>query len=675
VRVARHLWIVALGLSVAFVATDSVIRLRGTAEILDAFSGRPALDPSSPTGYVGGQRALVMPIIGSDGYHWIMQTQAMLAGAGLRTRHVDYDNAPEGREVHWSGSFRWWLAALALVDHAVSGAPLPIAVERVAPYSNALLFGILLVVLTPVVAWRFGALPAAAVALTLAGTITIFSSFFVNNPDHHGIAHTTALLAVLFVVAGGAGWIRSPENGSTPDARRPTPDPRKWFIASGIAGGVGLWVSAATIVPALIGLGVGGIVATGWLARGAPQTDASRPAPELWRTWGIAGAATSLFFYLLEYAPSHFGWRLEVNHPLYALAWLGGGEVVHRAGRALAGTRTSGSRYGGLLLVGAIVALAVLPATVALAPERTFWVADRLLWTLHRDYIAEFSTFASYWTVIPWAERWENVSALPLVCVAMVGVLWRRAAPADRAVLAVGIPAGVIGVALALAQNRWWGLANSIWVAVLPGVLMLALPRARAARTKLAPALLITALAVVIVPCPLLTIQRWSQADWRDEVEWEEVTGLVVRDVAQTLRARLGTTPGVVVSGPSSSGLLTYFGGMRTLGTFYWENLDGLKATAAIYGASTPDEAHALITRHGVTHLVMFSWNFFAGEYALLSRGLRRGQRVPEDAFVWQMFRTARIPPWLRPLEYQLPAEDSMRNQWVRIFEVVPGAR
>jgi hypothetical protein len=669
----RLLWIAALALALAFVATDSVIRIRGTAEIQDAFSGRPAPDPSSPTGYVLGQRALVMPVIGSDGYHWVMQTQAMLDGAGARIRRVDYDNAPDGREVHWSGSYRWWLAALAFADRAMSGAPLPIAVERVAPYSNALLFGVLLLVLTPLVARRFGAVPAAAVALTLACTRTIFAAFFVGNPDHHGLAHTTALLAVLFVIAGGAGWISTSGDGLPFASRLPLLAARRWFIASGIAGGIGLWVSAATIVPVLIGIGMGGIVATGWLARGVRPAADSQPVPGLWRTWGMSGAVTSLCFYVIEYAPSHFGWRLEVNHPLYALAWLGGGEIVHRASRALAGARaTPATRHDGWMLAGAVVALAALPAVVVLAPHRTFWVADSFLWALHGDYISEFTTFASYWTVITWADRWENVSALPVVCVALVGALWRRATPADRAALVLGIPAGVIGVALAATQNRWWGLANSIWVAVLPGAVALALVRVRDVRTAFAKALLVAALAVIIVPCPLLTIRKWSQFGWRDEVEWEEVTGLVVRDVAQTLRARLGTTPGVVVAGPSSSTLLTFFGGMRTVGTLYWENLDGLRTTAAIYGARSPDEAHALITRHGVTHLVMFSWNFFAGEYALLSRGLREGARVPEDAFVWQMFLTRRVPPWLRPIEYQLPNEDSMRNQWVRIFEVVP---
>ena len=63
-------------------------------------------DPASLTGYQWGQRS---QILSPDGCHWVMQTQRMLADGDLRVRKADYDNHPDGREVHWSASMHWWL--------------------------------------------------------------------------------------------------------------------------------------------------------------------------------------------------------------------------------------------------------------------------------------------------------------------------------------------------------------------------------------------------------------------------------------------------------------------------------------------------------------------------------------------------------------------------------------
>ena len=110
-----------------------------------------------------------------------------------------------------------------------------------------------------------------------------------------------------------------------------------------------VWISAATQVPILIGIGAGVLVA-GRIGRGATPAG-SCIEPGLLRTWSRVGAAVSVLAYLIEYFPSHLGWRLEVNHPLYALAWLGGGELL----------------------------CAALPAGVAGAPSsRRSWIAGGL---------------------------------------------------------------------------------------------------------------------------------------------------------------------------------------------------------------------------------------------------------------------------------------------------------
>jgi hypothetical protein len=151
-----------------------------------------------------------------------------------------------------------------------------------------------------------------------------------------------------------------------------------------------------------------------------------------------------------------------------------------------------------------------------------------------------------------------------------------------------------------------------------------------------------------------------------------DLTEIVTRDVSYRIRQRLGDDPGVIVGGPSTTTWMTFFGGFKGLGTLYADNLDGLKAVASIYSATSSDEALELCRKYGVTHLVIFSWDAFAEEYARLARGLRRSDPPPADAFVFRILQNGGIPSWLRPIPYPMPVQEDLANQYVLLFEVVP---
>jgi len=169
------------------------------------------------------------------------------AGGGARIHRVDYDNAPAGRETHWASPLRWWMAALALVKHAVSGQPLGSAVEWAALYANPLLLGLLLVTLIPLVARRFGLAAAVVLALGVSAAVPFNLYFAADYPDHHGILEACGMLTVLFLVAGGGGLIRAGDTagaGITAEERAavawlPAPGAaRFWFSASAAAAGL-----------------------------------------------------------------------------------------------------------------------------------------------------------------------------------------------------------------------------------------------------------------------------------------------------------------------------------------------------------------------------------------------------------------------------------------------------
>ena len=1044
----RRLWVLALVAMVAFVATDTIIHLRTTYSVsTQHLFTPPVADPGSPTGYALGQRDEILPYVGMDGYHWVMQTQAMMAAGDLRVRWVDYDNytaqQPSGREVHWSSSFRWWVTALAWIEHLYAGVPLPWTVEDVVPFANTVLIVLLIVMLAPSMVRRFGSGLAAMLIIGMAAIGPMYESFSEGKSDHHGLASLSALLTLLFLVGGAAGWVRtdggeaprismnawlpsrrqtklwffvsgllfllglamasfskSPEwaggllgvaavnclltltlwasakpNSPAPAASAPTPEPdssatptkpgpaaamfawlpapslafakkfflgsailgagaglfltvqyvayysrsrtdahylsynvdstlsaglfvlafvnivlaiwlllkspnwlgtpevgredssgpkllgwlpsprqaRNWFIASGIAGGVGLWVSTASEAPVLAEVGLGALLATGLLARGAKKDSPVQADPSLWRVWGWSGAATSIFFYLLEYFPSHMGMRLEVNHPLYAFAWAGGGEILFRLCRWWGGGKLAERPADWAWLGGSAFAVVIVPAIIYVFADKVFWIASwtpnsRFLFIFHEDYIAEFKDMRRYlgamyagpsagytfavvnplillalpmlvWTwrslrklvlgaialglpayvalrlllaVLPFTHdkfpldhKFQLFVAVPIV-VAIVVVCWlrpqweklillvflalgllvydvflhtfdnfmaaQRDFPCDyyawvlmagplvifvcllltwepwknlprpcQALMVLALPGGTLTTILSLREMRWMEIGYAFWIAALIGVI-LALRLHDAFRWSWARrAGLGLFLASVLLPNQVLTWMDWAR--WHLDVPMSdvEVMELVTRDAAQRLRAQIGSDTGVVVSGPTTTTWMSYWGGFKGLGTLYWENLGGLKADMAIYSAATEQEAKDLIKKYGVTHIAIFSWDPFYKEYARLSKEMHRpileseyeaekplrnwvahlqdvaktknwgnwaaklfdvfnGQfDDPETekpkiqgSFIYSLIEGQRVPPWLRFIPYSMPADQPLRGQYINIYEVVP---
>lgn len=279
---ARYGWVPVLALALAFLAVDSARRLDAVAAVSSVrLEGAPdpAPDPSSPSGFEAGQHRLVLPTAGTDGYHWILQTETMVAEGALRVRRTDVDNAPEGREVHWSAPPRWWLAALARARAAVRPDLGPgLALEQVAPGAGAVALGLILLLGAPVVARLMGSAAAALFAGAWVAVFPLYETFMVGIVDHHGWAAATALVSTLLLVVGGGGLVRE---GAGSGGGLPVPRARAaraWFAASGVVAGLGLWVSAATLVPVLAGTAAGALLAS--RVRGG---EGVRAEPGAWR--------------------------------------------------------------------------------------------------------------------------------------------------------------------------------------------------------------------------------------------------------------------------------------------------------------------------------------------------------------------------------------------------------
>jgi hypothetical protein len=649
---------VALLAALAFVAGDNFARLRHlvTLEKLPGVRVAPPVpDAAAATGYVLGRRQLILPRVDYDTYHWIMQVQTTLAHGPERLRRVEYDNAPFGREVHWALPQHAWLAFLARADHAVSGRALGRAVEDAALVSNPLLLGLLLLALIPLAARRFGSAAAALLALGLVSSYPFYLNFTAGNAEHHGAAQACALVMVVCLLGGGAGWVR---DRGKPEERQA----RIWFLASAAAGGLGIWISAASLAPILVGTGLGALASFGVRA-GPAGGEAGSIRPELWRWWGLAGGAFSLLAYGIEYFPGHLGWRLEVNHPLYGLAWMGGGELLCRTGRWAAGpTAERGS--GGAAIVAALVLLGALPTAILLGGGRAFLLADPFLWRLHTQYILEFQSLSSYlsrrgfdFTAI------ARVLPLALLVPSLVFLGRRDTARFRKVQLALALGPAALESILATQQIRWWGFAAGLaLVGTLP-LLSDEEPSAPGPRRRgwwLACALLLAPGAA-----SALLLARADSAYGQDEV-----FGLAERDLASQLRLWAGPAPLVVLSTPDTTTSLIYHGSVEGLGTLYWENRDGLAAAAEIFAAPTAARAGELLRARRVGAIVLVSWDPFLAPYVRLARGLPPRGSLPAGSFAATLLGAGPLPPWLRAIPYPLPPHPALRGQRVWIYAV-----
>jgi hypothetical protein len=441
------------------------------------------------------------------------------------------------------------------------------------------------------------------------------------------------------------------------------------MIVSGLLGAAGLWVSAATVIPAFAGIAFGALIGA-WLgrpARAGNAVSAHDYDPGLWRVWGTAGAVGSLGFYLLEYAPSHFGWRLEVNHPLYALAWWGGGELLARFCSWISGTGFAFTARGRLGSLAAMLALAALPLTVIIGGATLFSVRDTFLWNLHEGYILEFRSLVASLSGASWNERFATLAIWPLLAFPALWHLFRHRAGPGATLLALACGAALPLSALSFLQIRWLGVTQALWLA--PLVAWLAVWRATPApRPRMATGAGVLVLLLGVLPFPLRAIQNWGLPP---QLAVEEAISLVMRDIAWKLRSAAGSAPINVISGPTTTTSLAFYGDTRGVGTLYWENLAGLKTVASIYGAQTEAEALRLCRENSVTHIVIFSWDAFAQPYARLHHG-RAVDASTDDCFVSSLLNTRNIPEWLRPRHYTMLPELAQAGHWVLIFEVHP---
>ena len=545
----------------------------------------------------------------SDSLYWLHLATGLLEKGSWRPRQTDWDNVPLGRPHHWSSPLIWLMTGTARLAAFFSDRPATERLDITSPWINPALFVLLLCAFAWLLGRRTDPWTAGLLVLALATLPPVLRSFSVLHIDHHGLVLIPALGMTLCLLLGLTDPASPPRRG--------------WFIASGLLGGIGLWLQASHQLILIAGT-LGGLLL--WTVCSAPFFPAAKKYlesnlldPPLWRAWAITGTMTSLVAYAVEYAPAHLGLHLEVNHPLYALVWWGGTESILAIALARRQQRWTPARL-------AVIALGVLPAMATFLlmrgeSHRCFLVASPFLQRIH-EHIKEFQPLLS-------TPHGKNpillvllFHSLPFLALLGAGLWASRSLPTrHRMALHLALFPLLPSLLLCLLHTRFSSLlAASLWN--MAAALGLSLPQvARPALRRTSTALLaagcLLGLGIALAPLlnsrlPFMPVDRW-------------VHQVLQRDVARELATLPDFAGSRVLCDYNLAPSLQAFARVQTTGGLYWENIDGLQAATDFFAATRDEEARQLLAKRGIRWVVF--------------------ENRPGSASTWHYYRTGNTSP------------------------------
>jgi len=664
-------WLPWLGFALVLLAIVAWVVVH--AFLVDTVTVRlcEALDKDIP---VEKRMPVFLSEIAFDGYTWNRHAENLGKDGDLRLRFTDMDNAPDGREVHWNSGFAWYLRGLGEVYRAFTGDTLRNSIFRMSIWANPILLVVAIGIFSTLSARRFGPLCGTVIAIGMVAVPTFYEGFLPAYPDHHGLI-AFALLGMLFGIAwAGAGWVQV-ESGDDFVPPHSLKQARHGIIFSAICGAAGLWISALSTAIVLGAIGMAAVVsalASRWLVR----KDGCQFHPELWKLWALWGAGGSFVFYLIEYFPNHMSMRLEVNHPLYALAWIGGGWIIAEVSGWLNRSVTKPVAFPWAKLILPLACCAVLPLAMLIGGSAVYIPNDPFLGRLWKNIaellplITRINMGGLTWQV---AVGWYPA----LIVASFVIMFFRSVGPGTKTTLVCLIVPILIITGLQLYQVRWGMLAGPLYIGlagiIIPQVWRL-VPASPVARSLGAVVLLGFGFLFVQPSFRNAFVGAWSQYRSPENLQLTPGQGLALlhRQMARTLLDDANGKPIVLLSSPNSSCLLSSIGGFQTVGTLYWENVDGLKKAAEALNAQTDEEGLALIQKLGVTHVSVMSWENFIEPFFGILYPERRPDKTFANSVGKKMLIDRSIPSWSRPLVFPPNELSKGLQQQILLLRVAP---
>lgn len=614
--------------------------------------------------------------IAFDGYMWNRLAEELGQNGEWRARFTKFDNSPEGRESHWSSGFALYLRGMGEIYRAINGDSLRNSIFRMSIWANPILLVLAIGIFSTLSARRFGPLCGTVLAAGMVSVPTFYEGFMPAYPDHHGII-AFCILGMLFGIAwAGAGWVQAPEGTDfvPPHSLRQA---RHGMIFSGVCAATGVWISAFSIVVVLFGIGIAAILSVALFSGRELKKNPVVFHPEVWKLWGLTAASGSLIYYLIEYFPNHLGMRLEPNHPLYSVALFAGGYGIFASTKWISRADRSLRNVPWLELLACAAACASLPAVILADPARFYIVLEPFMAKMSAN-IAE--TLPLLTRIRTGGLTWQMAFGwFPIFLIAAIVLI--RLKPVGRGTKAIlvflSIPILFI-TALQFYQVRWGMLAGPLYIGlaaiVIPQLWRL-VPRQPAMRIGAAAVLAGFAYLFVQPSFANCFSGPWAQYNkgLRDiPISFGQGLALLHRQMARAILDSADGKPIVLLSSPNSSCILTALGGFRTVGTLYWENVEGLKKAARALNAQSDDEALSLFRQLGVTHVSLMTWENFVAPFF----GILYPQPVPgkdlANSFGIRALQNKQIPMWTRPLIFPPNQLSKALQQQILLLQLAP---
>jgi hypothetical protein len=308
-----------------------------------------------------------------------------------------------------------------------------------------------------------------------------------------------------------------------------------------------------------------------------------------------------------------------------------------------------------------VVAIAA-PAALLIRHGLDLFVLDSLSSHLTRLRGGIVAPNLGDWIGMQGPSIWLGLTLAPVG--ALLPAIWvlrnRLIAMPIRAAVAITLGPVMVALLLACVMLTWWqtldGLLLVSLAALAPGVSSKAIGR---------KACLGWISVVVALLAPgLIYALGWSRPGKGDVLSRTELQDLILRDLAGWISQHSDPGSVVVLSPPSASIALSYYGAFRGLGAVSDENKDGIRAAVRIMSNRNLEEVKEMVNRRNITHIVLLSWDSFFDDFARAADGRIEGTFIDKLKFTT-------LPRWLRPLAYPLPSIPGFDDQSVTVLEVV----
>jgi len=573
----------------------------------------------------------------NDTYYWVRLAENRLAGKHDNLRYVQ-EGVGEGRINAWHSFPATLLAAVARITEPGDLEKQKIAVRSIAHWLGPLLGWLLLLPVTILLASLVGSARAVFFIPLFVFNPAIQWDFGYSRYDHEIFFHLSLLLQIVGLVALLQGRHY------------------RWGIVAGVGSAWGWW-AVATVQATFGAIAIIALCSTKGMNaylkhREKPVSAGTNATSDYnWKSkgflyWGASAFILSLLLLFYE-RRAFFTQDLTALHSMHAVAQLGAG--LFAASLFLHTTFYSRKRIF-LMCGGLFLGLAPVYWFLIHGQDAHIWL-DPFVRVLH-SYITEFQspfTNGLWRTSLFW-------SAILLACVG-VGLGGVRIT-SDRIFVTVFI---VFLLGLACMQTRWLGLlATASLVAVLVSVCSW------------------RRFAWVSFPLVFIFLLIWVN-DWiklRDDPPQSFVADLLLqvgsRDVNLHLQDYAAGETIRVIYPFDFAAVGALFPQIHPLGSFYWENRDGLFASTQIMSSSDDEEILGWIKKHKIDYIVVqpgyLGKNFTNLSVDAMSSVVNQSLST-EGSLAWRLSNERKIPSWCQRLEFFGTINPEIMD--VRIYKVL----